>query len=131
MGLRSARKKARLTVIQVSEALGVTDAAIYQWENGVTKPRSDKLVKLSELYGCPVDDLLKEETMEAKLAELKACDKIWITPAEAAPFLQCDPNYIRRCARDDPAKLGFQILTINSRIKINRKDFLRYLGETV
>ena len=129
MGLRSARKRAKLTVRQVMDSLGVTDAAIYQWENGDTTPRPDKLVKLAELYGCSVDDLLKEETMESRLAELKASDKIWITPAEAAPFLQCDPNYIRRCARDDPDKLGFQILTINSRVKINRKDFLRYLGE--
>ena len=131
MGLKSAREKANLTVRQVMASLEVTDAAVYQWETGVTTPRRDKLLKLAELYGCSVDDLIREDTMESKLAELKACDKIWITPAEAAPFLQCDPNYIRRCARDDPDSLGFQILKINSRVKINRKDFLKFLGETV
>ena len=131
MGLKSVREKAKLTVLQVAETLGVTDAAVYQWETGLTTPRPEKLKRLSELYGCSVDELLKEETMESKLAELKASDKIWITPAEAAPFLQCDPNYIRRCARDDPDKLGFQILMLNTRIRINRKSFLRYLGESV
>ena len=131
MGLRSAREKAKMSVRQVMESLGVTDAAVYQWETGVTTPRPAKLAKLAELYGCTVDGLLKEDSMESRLAELKASDKIWITPAEAAPFLQCDPNYIRRCAKADPDRLGFQILMINSRIKINRKDFLRYLGESV
>ena len=131
MGLREARKKANVTVRQVMDSLGVSDAAVYQWETGVIKPRKDKLEKLSDLYGCTVDDLLKEDTMESKLAALKASDEIWITPAEAAPFLQCDPNFIRRCAKTDPDKLGFQILMINSRVKINRKSFLRYLGEAL
>ncbi len=131
MGLRNAREKAKMSVRQVTESLAVTDAAVYQWESGTVTPRPDKLKKLAELYGCTVDDLLKEDSMESKLAELKASDKIWITPAEAAPFLQCDPNYIRRCAKDSPDKLGFQILMINSRIKINRKSFLSYLGEAL
>lgn len=59
MGLKKARLKAGKTVAEVMEHMGVTDAAVYQWETGVSKPRTDKLVKLAEFYKCTVDDLLK------------------------------------------------------------------------
>lgn len=59
MGFRSARLKADKTVLEVTRYLNVTDAAVYQWETGVTTPRPEKLVKLAEFYGCTVDDLLR------------------------------------------------------------------------
>ena len=61
MRLREARQSAGVRVIEVMRALNVSDAAVYQWETGVTMPRIDKLKKLAELYNCTVDDLLKEE----------------------------------------------------------------------
>lgn len=59
ISFRSARKKAGISVLDAAEKLGVSDAAIYMWETGQTKPRADKLVKLAEIYGCTVDDLLR------------------------------------------------------------------------
>lgn len=59
MGFRTARQKAGKTVQEVMKRLNVTDAAVYQWETGVTTPRPDKLVKLAEFYGCTVDELLR------------------------------------------------------------------------
>jgi transcriptional regulator with XRE-family HTH domain len=38
--------------------MGVTDAAVYMWETGVTRPRTSILVKLARLYHCSVDELL-------------------------------------------------------------------------
>ena len=61
MGFRQARIKAGLSVREVMAALGVSDAAVYQWETGVTSPRTQMLVKLSELYCCSVDDLLRPD----------------------------------------------------------------------
>lgn len=61
MGFRSARLKAGKKVTEVMEHLGVSDAAVYQWETGDTTPRPDKLVKLAAFYGCTVDELLKED----------------------------------------------------------------------
>lgn len=58
MGFKSARVKAGKTVSEVMDHLGVSDAAIYQWEAGVYQPRTAKLVKLAAFYGCSVDDLL-------------------------------------------------------------------------
>ena len=61
MGFREMRIKAGKTVLDVQKALEVSDATIYYWEKGTTKPTADNLIKLSKLYECSIDDLLKEE----------------------------------------------------------------------
>lgn len=61
MGFRTERKKAGKSVRDVMDYLGVTDAAVYYWETGKTKPRADKLVKLAKYYGCPPEALLEPE----------------------------------------------------------------------
>lgn len=61
MGFRSARKRAGKTVMDVCDHIGVTDAAVYFWETGQTKPTASRLKRLAEYYGCTVDDLLREE----------------------------------------------------------------------
>lgn len=61
MGFRKARQNAGMSVAQVMKALSVSDAAVYQWETGVTMPTGKRLIELSKLYGCTVDDLLKDD----------------------------------------------------------------------
>lgn len=69
MGFKNARIAAGKTIKDVMEFLGVSDAAVYQWETGVYVPRVDKMLKLAEFYGTTVDALLKEdEPDEAKEA---------------------------------------------------------------
>lgn len=65
MGFRQARLNAGLSVREVMAALSVSDAAVYQWETGVTAPRAQMLVKLSELYCCSVDDLLRPDEQDS------------------------------------------------------------------
>lgn len=61
MAFKTQRLKAKKTVADVMEHMGVSDAAVYQWETNVYKPKADKLVKLAKFYGCSVDDLLMDE----------------------------------------------------------------------
>lgn len=60
MSFREARVAAGKSVAEVMKHMGVTDAAVYQWETGVTMPRPDKLVRLAAFYGVTVDELLAE-----------------------------------------------------------------------
>lgn len=55
------REKAGLTVKQVMDAMGVSDATVYFWETGVNNPTANKLPALAKLYGCTVDELLRKE----------------------------------------------------------------------
>ena len=51
MSFREARKRAGLSVAQVMEALSVSDAAVYWWETGVTRPTAKRLLEVAKLYG--------------------------------------------------------------------------------
>lgn len=69
MSFKDARLRAGKKVSDVMALLGVTDAAVYQWEAGVYTPRADKLTKLAEFYGCTVDELLRGEAEENALRQ--------------------------------------------------------------
>lgn len=60
MPFKEARIKAGLSVPQVMKALGVSDAAVYQWETGATKPAISRLPQIAKLYGCSIEELLVE-----------------------------------------------------------------------
>ena len=66
MGFRDARISAGLSVSQVMKNIGVSDAAVYQWETGVTRPHAKRLLEIARLYGVTVDDLLSEHDTKDK-----------------------------------------------------------------
>lgn len=61
------------------------------------------------------------------LSEIKTLDRDFITPAQAAGPLGCDPHYIRLVARTEPWKLGFPVTVLKSRTKIPRIPFIQYI----
>lgn len=66
MSFREVRVKAGMSVAQVMNKLSVSDAAVYQWETGVTMPAAKRLVEIARLYGVTVDELLaKDDNTEA------------------------------------------------------------------
>lgn len=60
MGFREARAKSGLSVSRVMEELGVSDAAVYQWETGITMPSAKRLLDIANLYKCTVEELLSD-----------------------------------------------------------------------
>ena len=60
MGFRAARINAGLSVAQVVKELSVSDAAVYQWETGITMPNAKRLSEIAKLYGVTVDELLSK-----------------------------------------------------------------------
>lgn len=63
------------------------------------------------------------------LEEVKESDALWLTPADVAPIVGCDPNKIRETAHFNPVLLGFPVTVVGSRVKVWRKKFLEYIGE--
>ena len=59
------RKAAGISQEGAAKLLGVTQSALSQWERGITCPDSRRLCAVAALYGCTVDDLLKDNTREA------------------------------------------------------------------
>jgi HTH-type transcriptional regulator/antitoxin HipB len=58
MGFKEARKAAGLTMAEAGKRLGVSDAAVAQWESGATMPTARRLVHVAALYGCTIDELI-------------------------------------------------------------------------
>ena len=61
------------------------------------------------------------------LTEIRESTKAFLTPAEIAEVLGCDPQDIRVAARQSPERLGFPVTLIGSRTKIPRVPFLKYV----
>lgn len=55
------RRRAGYTQEGLAEALGVSRQAVSKWESGLTLPEAATLLTLSELLGCTLDQLMREE----------------------------------------------------------------------
>lgn len=72
MGFRDARISAGLSVSQVMKNIGVSDAAVYQWETGVTRPNAKRLLEIARLYNQPT-----------RVYRLTGCDG-WPYPSQSS-----------------------------------------------
>ena len=61
------------------------------------------------------------------LDDLKRLDREFLTPAQVADVLGCDPQGIRVWARQRPEGLGFPVCLVGSRIKIPRRAFIAWM----
>lgn len=56
------RKDKNYTQEQLADILGVSRQSVSKWEQDLAFPETEKLIKISELFNCSVDYLLKENT---------------------------------------------------------------------
>lgn len=64
--LKNHRVTQQMSQEEVATKILVTRTSISNWETGKTVPDSLNLLKLSTLYGCSVDELLKKERAGVK-----------------------------------------------------------------
>lgn len=58
--IRKLREAKGFSQLEFATALGVTQGAVSHWENGRRKPDIDDLVRIAELLGCKLDDLIEK-----------------------------------------------------------------------
>lgn len=58
--LRKRREALNLKQENIASACDVDRATVSKWETGEFLPRTEKLLSLSKVLQCPIDDLLKE-----------------------------------------------------------------------
>lgn len=58
--LSKLRKENNYTQEQLASVLDVSRQAISKWESNITYPETDKLIRMSELFNCSLDYLLKD-----------------------------------------------------------------------
>lgn len=64
MRFKILREKLNLSQEEFAALLGVSQSCVAKWETGKCKPTADKLVKVADVLGCTVDELLREEKKE-------------------------------------------------------------------
>lgn len=57
--LKKAREEKGLGIVQVAQEVGITHAALSYFENGLKVPSVPTLVRLAEVLGKSIDDLVK------------------------------------------------------------------------
>ena len=65
------RKARNLSQGEVADALGVSRQSVSKWETNTSVPELDKLVKLGELFGLTLDELVKGEAAPAPAGRLE------------------------------------------------------------
>ena len=61
--IKDIRRRNYLTQAQFAIKIGVTQGTVSQWENGITRPNSDQLRSISNVFNISVDDLLRGENI--------------------------------------------------------------------
>lgn len=59
--LSSLRRTHNFTQEQLAELLGVSRQAVSKWESGTAYPETDKLIRISKLFDCSLDYLLRDD----------------------------------------------------------------------
>lgn len=65
--LRVLRKKKGLSQEQLAEQLNVSRQAVSKWESDQGYPEMDKMIQLTEIFGCTLDQLIKENIEETNV----------------------------------------------------------------
>ncbi|MDE6201453.1 MAG: helix-turn-helix domain-containing protein [Clostridiales bacterium] len=53
--LRELREEKGISMIELARAIGVSDAAVCKWENGIAEPKLSYIIRLAEYFDCSID----------------------------------------------------------------------------
>ena len=56
--IKAYRKQYGMSQAELAKRVGVERSAVAKWESGKSLPQAAHLVKLAEIFGCSVDELL-------------------------------------------------------------------------
>lgn len=70
--IKSIRKSKGLSQEELAIKLNVVRQTISKWEQGLSVPDAEMLIKISEVFDTPVSTLLGEKVTETKIDDLKA-----------------------------------------------------------
>ncbi len=73
------RTEKELSQFQLGSLLGVSDKAVSKWENGVSKPKIEVLIKLAQIFNISVDELLTKKRIDCFEDNFYSNKNLWIS----------------------------------------------------
>lgn len=56
--IKELREERGLSLMALAKSIGVSDMAVYKWENETAEPKLSYIVRLADFFGCSADFLL-------------------------------------------------------------------------
>ena len=56
------RKKKHISQEKLGKMLGISNRAVSKWESGISNPSTENLIKLSQVFGVPIDFFINAST---------------------------------------------------------------------
>lgn len=69
--IKAIRKKNHMSQLAFANRVGVSQGAVFQWEQGMTNPSTDKLAFIAKEFGVSMDQLMGGELAEADVEVLR------------------------------------------------------------
>lgn len=73
--IRHLRKNAKMSQEDLAEKLSVVRQTVSKWERGLSVPDAEMVIKMADLFGVPVSELLSMEQEHGALPKQIAFDK--------------------------------------------------------
>lgn len=65
--LQSLRKASNISQEELANELGVSRQAVSKWESGVSYPEMDKLILMTKIFNCTLDDLVNDDVTDSSI----------------------------------------------------------------
>lgn len=65
--LQSLRKASNLSQEELANELGVSRQAVSKWESGISYPEMDKLILMTKIFNCTLDDLVNDDIDDSSI----------------------------------------------------------------
>lgn len=117
----SARKRANLTVFDLTRLSEVSSSTIYHWERGIRIPQVDVLAKVMNVLGAPISDVVPIDPHERFPGDWRVMKGITIPQLAAAAGLST--FIVQRIERADYALSPDHAARLASQLGITAREY--------
>lgn len=116
--LQNLRKEKKLSQEQLAEKLNVSRQAVSKWESNQSYPEMEKLIEMTKIFGCTLDDLTNNETTSENISQAKQKNPVNDIINDITSIINKSINMFTDMKGDDIFKLIFVMFLVAVGISI-------------
>ncbi len=116
--LQNLRKEKKLSQEQLAEKLSVSRQAVSKWESNQSYPEMEKLIEMTKIFGCTLDDLTNNETTSENISQAKQKNPVNDIINDITSIINKSINMFTDMKGDDIFKLIFVMFLVAVGISI-------------